>query len=134
MAADEDMAISFYKVGDAVDLAAQLIGLLESPKDQKRVAEQNYAAAIRMTMPNVVRHYLRWFELDRRKRALRSANNAVLRRWRSRTTFRSSLHGLPPGSIIDWPSDVATPSEDQKERGGDQARRNEDAPRLRRRT
>ena len=28
MAADEDMAISFYKTGDPVDLAAQLIGLL----------------------------------------------------------------------------------------------------------
>ena len=48
MAADEDMAISFYKTGDAVDLAAQLIGLLESPNEQRRAAEQNYAAAIRM--------------------------------------------------------------------------------------
>src|SRR6202044_380817 len=35
MAADEDMAISFYKTGDPVDLAAQLIGLLESPQDQR---------------------------------------------------------------------------------------------------
>ncbi len=57
MAADEDMAISFYRTGDPMDLAAQLIGLLESPQDQRSAAEQNYAAAVRMTMPHVVRHY-----------------------------------------------------------------------------
>lgn len=103
MAADENMAISFYKVGDAVDLAAQLIGLLESPQDQRRAAEQNYAAAIRMTMPNVVRGYLRWFELERRKSAFGPAHGApFLRRWRHRPSLRSSLHGLPPSSFSDW--------------------------------
>jgi glycosyltransferase involved in cell wall biosynthesis len=132
MAADEDMAISFYKVGDPVDLAAQLIGLLESPKDQKRVAEQNYAAAIRMTMPNVVRHYLRWFELDRRKRALRSSSSTMLHRWRNRSSFRSSLHGLPPGTTIDWPSAADTSKEELKP-GEDQPQKEEDTPKIRRR-
>lgn len=103
MAADENMAISFYKVGDPVDLAAQLIGLLESPQDQRRAAEQNYAAAIRMTMPNVVRGYLRWFELKRRKTALGPVRGAsFLRRWRQAPSLRSSLHGLPPTSFAEW--------------------------------
>ncbi len=99
MAADEDMAISFYKTGDPVDLAAQLIGLLESPQDQRMAAEQNYAAAVRMTMPHVVRHYLRWFELERRKRSLgSSAAHRLPLMSRRRGSLRAALHGLPPAS------------------------------------
>ena len=97
MAADEDMAVSFYKTGDPVDLAAQIIGLLESPNEQRQAAEQNYAAAVRMTMPNVVRHYLRWFELERRKRSLGSSSEGSLSLMsRRRASLRAALHGLPP--------------------------------------
>lgn len=100
MAANEDMAISFYKTGDPIDLAAQLIGLLESPQDQRRAAEQNYSAAIRMTMPHVVRHYLRWFELGRRKQTLGLPTGLpIFGRWRGRYSLRSSLHGLPPSHL-----------------------------------
>jgi hypothetical protein len=35
------------------------------------MAEQNFSAAVRMTLPSVVRNYLRWFELARHKQALR---------------------------------------------------------------
>ena len=117
MAADEDMAISFYKTGDPVDLAAQLIGLLESPQDQQRAAEQNYSAAIRMTMPHVVRHYLRWFELGRRKRSLgSSAANRLSRLGRRRGFLRASLHGLPPnafpqGRVIGSTEEEAAPGD-----------------------
>src|SRR5579863_9227353 len=72
MAADEDMAINFYKVGDAADLAAQLTAILQSPEQQRRMSEQNFSAAIQMTLPSVVRNYLRWFELNRRKKAVGS--------------------------------------------------------------
>ena len=71
MAEDEGMAIRFYRTGDAVDLAEKLITLLKSQEDQRRMAEQNYSAAIRMTMSSVVRHYLRWFELARRRHSRR---------------------------------------------------------------
>ncbi len=92
MASDENMAISFYKVSDPVDLAAQLIGLLESPQDQRRGAEQNYSAAIRMTMPHVVRRYLRWFELKGRKRPFGPSRGAgFLRRWQDRHSLSSTL-------------------------------------------
>lgn len=102
MAIDENMAISFYRTGDAADLADQLIALLESPEEQRRAAEQNYSAAIRMTMPHVVRHYLRWFELGRRKRALAlSGRNRFLNRWR-RSSLRNALHGLPADLLTDW--------------------------------
>ena len=115
MAADEDMAISFYKTGDPVDLAAQLIGLLESPQDQRRAAQQNFSAAIRMTMPHVVRHYLRWFELGRRKKTFgSSASNRFARLSRRRGSLRSALHGLPPNAFSQSRPMLSTENEDEE--------------------
>jgi glycosyltransferase involved in cell wall biosynthesis len=65
MADDEDMAISFYKTGDAPELADRISQILASPPLQRSMGQHNFAAALRMTMPNVVRHYLRWFELEK---------------------------------------------------------------------
>jgi glycosyltransferase involved in cell wall biosynthesis len=70
MAADEDMAIRFYKIGDATNLADQLVAILQSPEQQLRMAEHNFSAAMKMTMSNVVGNYLRWFELKRAKKAI----------------------------------------------------------------
>jgi glycosyltransferase involved in cell wall biosynthesis len=67
MASDEEMAISFYKTGDSADLAEKLVQILQSPDLQHQMALHNFYAAVRMTMPTVVRHYLRWFELARYK-------------------------------------------------------------------
>ena len=69
MAADEDMAINFYQVGDAADLADKLVQILQSPEQQQQMAERNFSAAMQMTMSSVVRNYLRWFELKRCKKA-----------------------------------------------------------------
>jgi len=101
MAADENMAINFYKRGNAQDLAGQLIDLLESPEKQQQAADQNYFAAVRMTMPHVVRHYLRWFELANVRRRLGSSNGSRLRRWK-RPSVRSTVGGLGPGFLTDW--------------------------------
>jgi glycosyltransferase involved in cell wall biosynthesis len=73
MATDEDMAISFYAVGNAADLAAKLIAILQSPEQQQRMSEHNFSAAMQMTMSSVVRNYLRWFELKRCKKAISPA-------------------------------------------------------------
>ena len=81
MASDEDMAIGFYKVGDAEDLADQLVAILQSSEQQRRMAEKNFSAAIQMTMPSVVRNYLRWFELNRCKRAV--GPPPLFPRWRN---------------------------------------------------
>ena len=70
MAADEDMSMRFYKVGDAADLANQLITVLRSPELQRSMGRQNFAAGLEMTIGNVVRNYLRWFELNKYKKAL----------------------------------------------------------------
>jgi glycosyltransferase involved in cell wall biosynthesis len=100
MAVNEDMAISFYKTGDPVDLAAQIIGLLEFPQEQRRAAKQNYSAAIRMTMPHVVRQYMRWFELERRKQTLGlPARNPFFRLRRKRASLRAALQIFPAPNV-----------------------------------
>lgn len=73
MAADEDMAVNFYQTGNAADLAEQLAAVLQSPRLQRSMAERNYAAGVQMTMGNVVRNYLRWFEVNLCKKELRHA-------------------------------------------------------------
>jgi glycosyltransferase involved in cell wall biosynthesis len=81
MAADEEMAIRFYRLGDAHDLAGQLIAILESEELEREMALHNFAAGLDMTMANVVGNYLRWFELHKCKRTL----SARQRRLRSRS-------------------------------------------------
>jgi glycosyltransferase involved in cell wall biosynthesis len=71
MAAGEDMAIRFYKKGDSDELAKQFIVMLQSPELQQSMAQQNFAAGVEMTMTKVVSGYLRWFELQSFKRAMR---------------------------------------------------------------
>jgi glycosyltransferase involved in cell wall biosynthesis len=73
MAADEDMAIRFYKVGDAEDLAEQLIAILQSHDLERQMAEHNFAAGVEMTMTHVVGNYLRWFKLNQCKQVIRGA-------------------------------------------------------------
>lgn len=73
MAADEEMAVRFYRTGDAASLAGELAAILQSPELQRSMAEENFAAGLQITMDSVVRNYLRWFELHRYKREIRRA-------------------------------------------------------------
>jgi glycosyltransferase involved in cell wall biosynthesis len=71
MADDESLALSFYEIGNPQALAGELTSLLRSPARQREMAEQNFSAALRMTMPQIVRQYLRAFDLHQRSKALR---------------------------------------------------------------
>ena len=73
MVTDEDMAVRFYKIGNAQDLADQLVAILQSPALQRQMTHHNFAAGVEMTMTSVVNSYLRWFELNRCKREIRDA-------------------------------------------------------------
>ena len=70
LADDENLALEFYKVGDAGNLAGKMLELLQSPERQQEMSEQNFSAALRMTMPQIMQQYLRSFELHRRTQAL----------------------------------------------------------------
>jgi glycosyltransferase involved in cell wall biosynthesis len=70
MAQDEGLAIDFYDTDDSDSLAESLLALLDDPQRQRDMAEQNFSAALRQTMPLIMRQYLRAFDLQRRARAL----------------------------------------------------------------
>jgi glycosyltransferase involved in cell wall biosynthesis len=98
MAAEEDMAILFHKVGNAEDLADRLVSILESPQREREMAEHNFVAGIEMTLSNVVNKYLRWFELQRCKKLARNAGTIA-----EGLAFAGGA-GAPQVSAFSWPS------------------------------
>jgi glycosyltransferase involved in cell wall biosynthesis len=108
MVADEDMAVRFYRVGDADDLANKLSSLLLSDEDQRTMAAHNFSAAVRMTMPNVVRQYLRWFQLEQCKRTLELiSENELGMGWSSEKFAREEVQ---EPELNEHPALVAEPS------------------------
>lgn len=85
MAQDDDMAILFYERGNAEDLAEKVTTILESPELQRDMAIHNHEAGVQMTMANVARNYLRWFQLHKLKREMRreGMRDRLRRKWRS---------------------------------------------------
>ena len=65
LADQEGLAIEFYRTGDVDSLASTLIELLEDRERQPEMAIQNFSAALRMSMPEIIRQYLRTFDLHR---------------------------------------------------------------------
>lgn len=70
LAEHEQIAMEFFPAGDAISLSIKLRQLLRSPERLAEMARQSFAAALRLTMPQVVREYLRSFERGRRLRVL----------------------------------------------------------------
>jgi glycosyltransferase involved in cell wall biosynthesis len=81
MAENEDLAMRFYKVGDASDLAEQLAAVLRSPNLEHAMAQQNFAAGVEMNISQVVSNYLRWFELSKCKKLLRNNKKSIRTRF-----------------------------------------------------
>ncbi len=78
LAEHERIAIRFFTPGDTDSLVEQLLLALDSPEDLKEMALQNYAAGVAMSMPEVVREYIRSFRRQERIKTLQSV--AGLRR------------------------------------------------------
>jgi glycosyltransferase involved in cell wall biosynthesis len=68
------LAIKFYPVGDKAALARSMIELLNNEQEQHEMAEQNFSAALRMTMPQIIRQYVRAFDRHQRARALEAVS------------------------------------------------------------
>ncbi len=60
--AEEGLAIDYYRTDDAADLADKIVALARAPERERRMAEQNYAAALAMTMPRIVAQYFGDFQ------------------------------------------------------------------------
>ena len=89
MALAEELAIDFFPPGDAQGLADCLAHLLEDREKQQLMATQNFSAALRMTMPNVVHKYLRHFEVQQRVQTLKHVSR-----------FRRLPHWIPSKSLL----------------------------------
>jgi glycosyltransferase involved in cell wall biosynthesis len=75
VAEHEGIAIRFFTPGDANSLLAQLLVTLNSPDALKEMAWRNYAAGIAMSMPRIVRDYIRAFRQRERVKVLQMAAN-----------------------------------------------------------
>jgi glycosyltransferase involved in cell wall biosynthesis len=78
LAEHERIAMRFFTPGDVDSLVEQLLFTLNSPDELKAMAWRSYAAGVAMSMPQVVREYIRAFSQHDRVRTLQLA--ASLRR------------------------------------------------------
>jgi glycosyltransferase involved in cell wall biosynthesis len=78
LAAHEGIAIRFFASGKVDSLVEQLFLTLNSPDELKQMAMRSYAAGVAMSMPKVVREYIRSFRQRERINVLQLA--ADLRR------------------------------------------------------
>lgn len=100
MGQSEELAIDFYPPGNAPGLAGCLFDLLNDLEKQASMATQNFSAALRMTMPNVVQKYLRHFELQQRVQTLRHISRfRRLPRW---MPSKSLLLRLMTRNSLSW--------------------------------
>ena len=100
MAEDEELAIEFYRTGNVSDLADKIVELLGSPERQREMAEQNFSAALRMTMPQIVKQYLRAFDRQQRSRALEPISR--FRRLPSWVPSRSAIFRAAAPRWVPW--------------------------------
>lgn len=98
MATDDDMAILFYKAGDASDFAEKIVNVLGSPQLQLEMSEHNYQAGVQMAMANVARTYLRWFELHKLKKIVDA--RGLARRFRPWSVWTRHVGGMPVQHIF----------------------------------
>ena len=75
LAEEEGLAIDFFTPGDTTALADHLISLLENRERQVEMALENVSAALRMSMPEIIRQYLRTFELRRELEQVRALSS-----------------------------------------------------------
>lgn len=82
LAEEEGIAIDFFTPGDIKALAEHLTDLLANRERQVEMALQNVSAALRMSMPEIIREYLRTFELRQGIEVMRSISRLrKLPRW-----------------------------------------------------
>jgi glycosyltransferase involved in cell wall biosynthesis len=116
MAEGEELAIEFYQPGNAQDLADCLVRFLENPEKQQQMATQNFASALRMTMPNIVQKYLRHFELEQRTEVLRYVTR--FRRLPDWVPSKSLLLRLITRNSLGWVHRSALPPPAMNRRNG----------------
>jgi glycosyltransferase involved in cell wall biosynthesis len=82
LADQEGLAIEYFTPGNIPALADLLLALLKNPERQMEMALQNVSAALRMSMPEIMRQYLHTFKLRQQIGQLTSVSRLrKLPRW-----------------------------------------------------
>jgi glycosyltransferase involved in cell wall biosynthesis len=107
MAAAEGLAICFCEPGNTNALADAMNSVLERPDWQREMAERNFSAALRMTMPLVVRQYLRLFDLNHHRQIFAPETRArrLLRWLPGRSLWAAVVSRTTTYWHRDWPAE-----------------------------
>ena len=106
LAEEEGLAMDFFPAGDTKQLARHIVDLLQHRDRQVEMALQNMSAALRMSMPEIIREYLRTFELRKEIEDLRAVSLARrLPRW---LPLRNTLVRRSTRKILRRPSTIHT--------------------------
>src|SRR5205823_6939195 len=97
---EEGIAIEFYKSGTVEGLTERLVSLLRSPERLELMAMQNFSAALRMSMPEIIRQYIRSFDLQHRVKVLRAVSR--LRRMPRWMPLRPAFRGRVGRKLASW--------------------------------
>jgi len=68
----ELVSMDLFRPNDVESLASHLVSLLHSPERLAEMARQNFSAALQMSMPQIIRQYIRSFDVQHRLRMLRA--------------------------------------------------------------
>jgi glycosyltransferase involved in cell wall biosynthesis len=72
LAEHELVSMEFFAPNDVESLASSLADLLRSPERLAQMARQNFSAALQMSMPQVIRQYIRSFDVQHRLKMLKT--------------------------------------------------------------
>jgi hypothetical protein len=87
LAQQEFVSMEFFTANDVDSLAQKLLTLIGSPDRLAVMAQQNFSAALQMSMPQIIRQYIHSFDMQQRVKMLKSFSR--LRRFRRWTPARS---------------------------------------------
>jgi glycosyltransferase involved in cell wall biosynthesis len=87
----EQVSMELFIPNDVDSLAERLLALLQSPGQLEDMAQKNFSAALQMSMPGIIREYIRSFDMHQRLTMLRdfsklrrSGRWTPARRWAAR--------------------------------------------------
>jgi glycosyltransferase involved in cell wall biosynthesis len=82
LAEQEKISMEFFTPNDVDSLSRQLLFLLQTPERLEEMAHQNFSAALQMSMPQIIREYIRTFDMQQRLRMLKAFSKLRRsRRW-----------------------------------------------------
>jgi glycosyltransferase involved in cell wall biosynthesis len=72
LAMTEGLAMEFFPPGEPREMATRLVALLKQPEKLEQMSLQNFAVGLHMTMPKIIRDYVRTFDVEDRIHKMRS--------------------------------------------------------------